>query len=347
MHTTAIESSVPTVAQARKALLPFQRKRNGYAFWLLAVDLCLFSLGQWLAIASGTPWLQVPGMLLTWIAIVRLFVIGHDACHQALTSSKPLNDWLGRIAFLVSLTPYSLWRVGHNVMHHGFNNLRGRDFVWEPKTPEEYAALSPGQQRLERIYRSAAGPALYYFVDIWWRRLWFPNKREMPAIRAEFTLDSLLVTVTGVAWLGLITTYCLMHGTSVVLTLLLAMILPFVLWNWTMGLIVYMHHTHPDLHWYDDKRVWQQHAAQISETLHLVMPGPVGRLMHHIMEHPAHHLDGTIPLYHLKQAQQRLKDIGAKFISTPLTLKLYLQCVKACKLYDYTRNQWVPFPSQP
>jgi acyl-lipid omega-6 desaturase (Delta-12 desaturase) len=72
-----------------------------------------------------------------WIA--RLFVIGHDACHGSYTPNKTLNKWIGRIAFLPSLTPYSLWEIGHNLAHHGFTNLKGRDYVWTPYSPSEFA----------------------------------------------------------------------------------------------------------------------------------------------------------------------------------------------------------------
>ncbi len=338
------EKPALTVAQARKALNEFQRKRNGYAFWLLSVDLVLFGIGQALVLGLSGGW-KVLGALLTWVAIVRLFVLGHDACHQALTSKKWLNDLLGRIAFTVSLTPYSLWRVGHNVVHHGFNNLRGKDFVWAPKSPEEYAALPAWRQRIERLYRGAAGPAAYYFADIWWKKLFFPNKSQRPAERREFTLDCLLIVAVAVIWFGGLYAWSVAHGTSFLVNFLLGFVVPFVLWNWTMGLIVYMHHTHPSVRWYEDKREWQTETAQVSATLHLLMPWPVGPLMHHIMEHPAHHLDGTIPLYNLKAAQQRLQDIGAKFIKKRLTLSLYMECVNQCKLYDYQQRRWVPFPA--
>ncbi|MGE0116095.1 MAG: fatty acid desaturase [Steroidobacteraceae bacterium] len=344
--TAAPAASAPplSVVDARKATEPYREKRNAYAIFLLASDLGVFGIGQWLAIAGGNGWLQVLGALITWVAIVRLFVIGHDACHQALTSSWNMNHWLGRIAFLVSLTPYSLWRVGHNVVHHGFNNLRGRDFVWEPKTPEEYAALSPGRRALERLYRGAAGPAVYYFVEIWWQRMFFPSRRQMPTPRAEFKLDSLLVATVAVVWIGLTYWYTRTHDTAFWSTLLCAFVVPFILWNWTVGLIVYLHHTHPDIPWYADKREWQRDAAQLSATLYLIMPGPLGPLMHHIMEHPAHHLDATIPLYRLKAAQQKLKELGAGFTTTRFTLGHYLRCVRACKLYDYQQQRWVPFP---
>ena len=84
----------------------------------------------------------------------------------------------------------------------GFNNLRGRDFVWERGTPADYAALPPWRQRVERLYRSIAGPPLYYLVEIWWRCLYFPSRRQARP-RTEFKLDGLLVTLVALAWIGL------------------------------------------------------------------------------------------------------------------------------------------------
>lgn len=339
-----LATPAPTIAEARAAVHEFRQKRNAYAVMLLGVDLGLFGAGQWLAVASGQVALQALGAALTWLVIVRLFVIGHDACHQALTSSSALNDWIGRIAFLVSLTPYSLWRVGHNLVHHGFNSLRGRDFVWEPRQVQEYLAMSPGRRRLERLYRGAGGPAAYYFLEMWWRRLFFPNRREMPTRRFEFLADSVLVAAAAAIWIGGVSWAAHGLGESVAVALLCAFVVPFVLWNWTMGLIVYLHHTHPEVAWHDDRKAWQREGAQLSSTIHLIMPGPVGPLMHHIMEHPAHHLDATIPFYHLRAAQRRLKEIGANFRTSRFTLAHYLDCVRTCKLYDYQAGHWVPFP---
>lgn len=60
----------------------------------------------------------------------RLFVLGHDACHQSLTPHRRLNRWLGHLVFMPSLTPYSLWDLSHNVVHHGYTSLKDFDFVW-------------------------------------------------------------------------------------------------------------------------------------------------------------------------------------------------------------------------
>src|SRR6266853_242347 len=48
------------------------------------------------------------------IFVARLFMLGHDACHQSLTPNRRLNRVLGTIAFLPSLHQYSLWDLGHN-----------------------------------------------------------------------------------------------------------------------------------------------------------------------------------------------------------------------------------------
>src|SRR5438552_894289 len=70
--------------------------------------------------------------LVCGLVVAIFFVVGHDACHQSFTDSQSLNHLLGRLAFLPSLHPYSLWDIGHNRVHHRFNNIRGKDYVWEP-----------------------------------------------------------------------------------------------------------------------------------------------------------------------------------------------------------------------
>ena len=43
---------------------------------------------------------------------------------EAIRVTRGLNACIGRIAFLPTLRPYSLWAVGHNIAHHGYNNLK-------------------------------------------------------------------------------------------------------------------------------------------------------------------------------------------------------------------------------
>jgi len=328
----------------REWLVPLSERSTQRALALLVFDYALF-----LGLIVGTVLLQpVWAKLLCGLAagfvIGRLFIIGHDACHQSLTPHRELNKLLGRIAFLPSLTPYSLWDTGHNVVHHGYTNLKGVDFVWTPKTAEEFAALSPWQKGLERLYRSGWAPGLYYMVEIWWKREFFPNKSHMPTRRPIFFKDSLLVTVFGALWVAAIAAAALWTGQSVTLSLLLGVAVPFFFWNSMIGFVVYVHHTHVRVSWHDNKAAWTQAAPFVSTTVHLTFPFKVGALMHHIMEHTAHHVDMSIPLYKLKQAQAKLEDmLPGRIIVQPFSWKWYFDTARACKLYDFTRECWTDF----
>ena len=175
----------------RAWLIPLSTRTTLWALVLLAFDyaLLLTALAGTVWLAAG--WAKLLSGLAAGFVTGRLFVIGHDACHQSLTPHRRLNKWLGRLAFLPSLTPYSLWDIGHNVIHHGYTNLKGVDFVWAPLTPTEYAALTPFARFKERIYRSGLGPGLYYMSEIWWKRLFFPNRAAMPTRRPIFIKDPL------------------------------------------------------------------------------------------------------------------------------------------------------------
>jgi omega-6 fatty acid desaturase (delta-12 desaturase) len=339
-------SPAKRLADLRDALAPWRRRSTGLALALTAGDLLLFAIGQGLVVAGPGLALRVLGALLSWVGIVRLFLIGHDACHGALTDSDRLNAWIGRAAFLPSLTPFSMWHVGHNVVHHGFNNVRGRDFVWEPMSADEYRQQTPWRRALERLYRgSVFGPGPYYFWEIWWKRLYFPGLARLRTRRTEFVADCTAVTVMGVAWIGGLVAAAFATGASPWLLLGLGFALPFALWIWTMGLVIYLHHTAPDIRWFEDRREWLRDAAQATATRHLRLPGFVETLLHQIMAHPAHHLDGTIPCYHLKAAQQRLLELVPEIEPVRFSWRYYRECLDTCQVYDYAAGGWRPFPA--
>jgi hypothetical protein len=171
-----VSGELPSRKELRTALLAFSEKSTATALRLIVVDYALFVAGVAL-VAAPTHWLvKLAASLLVWVQIARLFIIGHDACHQSLTDSRSLNKWLGRLVFLPSLTPFKLWELGHNMAHHGFTNLRGKDYVWAPFSPAEFAQLPRARQWLERCYRSGSGHWLYYLVELWWKKLYFPSR---------------------------------------------------------------------------------------------------------------------------------------------------------------------------
>jgi omega-6 fatty acid desaturase (delta-12 desaturase) len=353
MSTTAVlpipaAAPLPHRKEIRQWLVPLSARTTLYPILLLAFDSGLLVAALAGAVLAPSWWARVLCGLAAGFVIGRLFIIGHDACHQSLTPHRRLNHWLGRIAFLPSLTPYSLWEVGHNVVHHGYTNLKGFDFVWAPHTPEEFAALAPWRQRLDRIYRSGWAPGLYYLVEIWWKRMFFPSRRQMPTRRRVFLLDNLLVSAFGLAWLGALALIAQSTGQDFLSLFTTGFVLPFLFWTAMIGFVVYVHHTHVEVHWHAERGEWSRSQPFVSTTVHLSFPAGIGGAMHHIMEHTAHHVDMTIPLYRLKQAQAKLEQmLPGRIVVQRFSWHWYFDTARRCKLYDFTRRCWTDYAGRP
>src|SRR4051812_42871425 len=93
----------------RSWLAPIVARSTPLAIALVVLDFCLFGLALAATIAVGNVLAKVVLGMLTGFIIGRLFILGHDACHQSFTANRRLNTWLGRLVFMPSLTPYSLW----------------------------------------------------------------------------------------------------------------------------------------------------------------------------------------------------------------------------------------------
>jgi len=340
----APSAALPSRKALREALVPFSAKSTATALTLIVVDYTLFFAGIALVAANSHVLVKAAASLLIWVQIARLFIIGHDACHQSLTARRALNKWLGRLVFLPSLTPYKLWEVGHNVAHHGFTNLRGKDYVWVPFSKTEFSQLPVLRQWLERYYRSGWGHWLYYLIELWWKKLYFPSKQDVGGRRSAYLGDCLLVSVFAVVWIGSLVFAAMQSGQSAAINVLFGFLLPFILWNELIAFVIYVHHTDPDVCWYADSAKWAKAQPHISATVHIRFPGFLGALLHNIMEHPAHHLDMTIPLYNLKNAQRALEAIVPNRIcNRSFSLAWYRNCVSKCKLFDYETGQWRGF----
>ncbi len=278
------------------------------------------------------------------VAIARLFIIGHDACHGSYTPYDWLNQLIGRIAFLPSLTPYSLWDVGHNVAHHGFTNLKGRDQVWVPMSAQEWESASKVRRALERIYRSGVGQGLYYLIELWWKKLILPTKKHVGVRRAVFLWDNLLVLSVGALWITALVLWAVYDNHSVTLTLLCGFALPFLAFNYIMGFVIYIQHTAPEVAWFDKRDEWQKRFGFITTTINIATPKAIGKILHEILEHGAHHVNTGVPLYRLREAQTALKNAVPQLARVyVLNWKRYWSTVRACKLYDYANHRWLDF----
>jgi omega-6 fatty acid desaturase (delta-12 desaturase) len=344
----AFAGAIPHRRLIRSWLAPLAGASTARALALVTLDLVLFA-----GVLAATVLLRHPALQLLCgaacgLVIARLFILGHDACHQSLTKHRGLNRWIGRLVFLPSLTPYSLWEVGHNVVHHGYTNLRGFDFVWQPRSLDEFRALPRSRQVLERLYRSGWAPWLYYLVEIWWARLLFPNRTNMPTRRAIFIGDGLLVSAFAGAWIVGLIAAAAATGQSAAWLTLVGFAVPFLVWNGLIGFVVYVHHTHPGVAWYEDKKTWAAAQPFVSTTVHLTFRSVMGGVLHNIMEHTAHHVDMSVPLYRLPEAQALLeRKLEGHIVVQPFSWRWYADTARRCKLYDFTTRRWTNFDGRP
>lgn len=342
------DAPMPHRKVIRSWMLPITERNTPLAIALVVFDLIIYALAMSATVWLDNIWAKLAAGAVTGFIIGRLFILGHDACHQSLTRHRRLNTLIGRLVFLPSLTPYSLWHTGHDVVHHGYTNLRGYDFVWRPNTLEEFQALSPWRRRLEKLYRSGWAPWLYYLVDMWWKRMYFPSKKQMPTQRREFKLDGMLVTAGAIVWIGALVFAAVATQQSIAITLLAGFVVPFLFWNAMIGFVVYVHHTHTDVTWYQDKEEWGKAQPFVSTTVHLKFKYHIGAMMHHIMEHTAHHVDMSVPLYRLKQAQALLeKQLPGRIVIQMFSWRWYFDTARRCKLYDFNLRCWTDFNGNP
>jgi omega-6 fatty acid desaturase (delta-12 desaturase) len=262
-----------------------------------------------------------------------------------LTPHRWLNRLIARLAFIPSAHAASLWDLGHNRIHHRYTNLLGADYVWEPMTPAQYRCAGLLRRRFYRLCRSGAGHLPYYLVEMWWKKNFLPIAPEARVEWRRHVFDGAFVVVAqalliwGVVALGA----RLAPDRPWQLSLAYGWLVPFLLWNWLMGLVIYMHHTHPRIGWLASPDAWNLHGAAIAGTVEARMPGVLDRIDNHIMQHNAHHALPAIPMYNLKAAQQRLRRTFPEVLSLTITPRSVLKSVRACKLYDPEARCWRDF----
>lgn len=353
MHPSPPTDPAADAARAWRASLPPHHRARSVAH-----GVALFGLSAvlYLALFAGalllpSRWLNAVCLIVLPLVIGSLFILGHDAAHNTLTQLGWLNRVLGRLALLPAWHPYTAWCHAHNTLHHGGTNLKGRHPDFPPFSKDEFDRLPRWRRWLEVVYRTPAGIGLFYTLDFYLRYLILPRGDRYPPFRRAFRLDRLLVLAFVIA--QFVAAYLLAGHTPDPLLppagiATAAVLLPWSIWIWFMGFITFLQHTHPRAAWYDDEREWSFYHVQLRSTTHVLFPWPIGALLHNIMDHPAHHIDPTIPLYELPASQRRLEEQAPSHsLIVPWSLGEYLRICRTCKLYDYRQHRWLDFTGRP
>ncbi len=297
--------------------------------------------------------------ILNGVGIGMCFVIGHDCCHGCFTPGHWTDRILGRICFAPSLTPYTCWWYGHNFLHHGFTSVRGFDYVWQPLSVEEFESAPTYRRHLERFYRTFFGPALNWLLEIWARHMVFPTKADLKGMKDRartaqfdrlFVLLFLLGLICFAASGAKLCDNSLSWPVATLSGFVFSVAVPFAVWCCLIGIVIFVHHTHPETVWYRDLDDWSFYRGHIISTTHIMLPFPVNRVFLNIMEHNAHHVDPAIPLYRLVPSQARLEEeyaANGDLTKDVISISLLRRTFQVCCLYDYRNHRWMDFDGNP
>jgi len=335
----------PSIAKVIE-ILPDSVYENPTALGLayFARDVVLYGLAVTALVFTDSPLWLLPLWVFAGLSISALFIVGHDAAHGALFQSKRLGYVIGQLSMLPSLHVYEAWVFGHNRIHHGHTVREVMDYVWHPTTPEAWREMAFWPRALHRLKWSWLGAGVYYGWDIWWRNMMRFTPPEK--IAADVSRDRRIVItygalVSAALFAGGLHHYGTLGGGLWMWFKVFAV--PFVVWNYSIGISVYVHHIAPDIAWHG-KREWTRFKGQMEGTTILRVPAWLNFFYHNIFLHVPHHVDMRIPFYHLREAGDAIRaSFGDVVRERSYGLADYLRATRACKLYDFANERWIGY----
>jgi omega-6 fatty acid desaturase (delta-12 desaturase) len=229
-------------------------------------------------------------------------MIQHDCGHASFFRSRLVNDWIGRVIGVVTLTPYDVWRRTHAAHHSSAGHLgkRGMGDVLT-LTVAEYQSRSAFGRLRYRLYRHplvllGLGPSYLFFLQ---------NRVPVGLMRAgaRYWISAM---GTNIAIAAAIAAIAYFGGPAVILTVFL----PTTVIAASIGVwMFYVQHQFEETRW-DHEPEWQLHDAALEGSSHYVLPGVLRWLTANIGVHHVHHLQSRVPFYRLPEILRDHPDLA-------------------------------------
>lgn len=328
------EEFIQKVKLALKTLKEYQKPDHFKATIQIVNSFGPF-IALWVAIYFLWDYSIVLSVLLAIVNaffLVRIFIIQHDCGHQTFVRSPLARKIIGYFCSLASSVPYFYWAKSHHFHHMNNGMLEVRDIGdIDTLTVEEYARLSKFNKIKYRIYRSplvmfVLGPIYYIFIH-----------NRLPLVKLkEFKPFNLSLYLNNVVYAGLVVGLCLLldwkkflivHGLTLSLFAIIA------IW------FFYIQHQHEN-GYKEWKNRWEFMYAAIKGSTYYKLPSIMNWFTGNIAIHHIHHLNPSIPNYHLK------KSLNAIPWFTKFTTELgFWESLKLAshKLWDEEQKKMISF----
>ncbi|MGB5059611.1 MAG: fatty acid desaturase [Candidatus Promineifilaceae bacterium] len=329
MYVSQTES--PGQLNWKSMVRPFQNADTKKSMWQVLNTFAPFFV-LWLAMYYSLRvgyWLTLLLALPTAGLMVRMFIIQHDCGHGSFFKSRQLNDSLGNVCSLFTLTPFYQWRKSHAVHHATSGNLARRDVhdVYT-MTVKEYNA-SPLKTRLRyRLYRNPITLFLILPLTLFLVLYRFPGPLSRRKERINVLLNdlALVLLVLVISLIVGFRPFLMVH-------------LPLLFIASTVGTwLFFVQHQFEDTYWAGGEE-WDYATAALQGSSFYKLPKVLQWFTGNIGFHHIHHLSPKIPNYQLEACHKQNPELQQ--VST-LTLSSSLRTT-FLSLWDEDRKKLVSF----
>lgn len=260
---------------------------------------------------------------------LRIFIIFHDCAHLSFVKSRKATRIIGHICGVLTFTPYEEWRRTHMIHHGTVGNIdkRGVGDVWT-MTAQEYRN-SPRKKKF--YYRLFRNPVILFIIS---PIVLFVIINRIPSKNLH-SKEFISIMLTNALILAIILTVALTVGIKYYLIIQL----PILFISTSFGLwLFFVQHQFQDVYWSRTDN-WDIYRAAMEGSSFYKLPPILRWFTGNIGFHHIHHLNPSIPNYHLKKCQNEIVELQE---IKPLTFFNSLKSLRL-KVYDENLKKMISF----
>ncbi len=273
--------------------------------------------------------LRIVCSILSGFIIIRFFVIYHDHQHSAILMNSKIANIIFTLFGLYVLAPSSIWKRSHDYHHVHNSKLFSASIGSYPiLTKEKFLTCSRAQQISYLAIRHPITIAFGY-LSMFMYGLCIQSFLSKP--RNHW--DSLIALILHITFITLV---CCFFGW---LTMLLAIIIPFMIACCIGAYLFYAQHNFPGVSFKENKIEWSYEHAALESSSFMVL-NPFWRwVTANIGYHHIHHINARIPFYRLPEVMAKIPEMQRVKTTTLKPSDIY-KCFKL-KVWDTEKQKMV------